>query len=204
MTSKSLTPDDLGTPAQLERRTRILRAAMTLASEGGFEQVQMRAVAEDAGVALGTLYRYFPSKLHLLVSLLAQQLGLARENFARVPVPGTTPTERVIHVLGRVTGSLHRDPHLTEALVRAYMFADASVAHELHDVVGHVAAMLTGAMRDPGSPDGAAAPPTADEIGICKVVGDVWFASLVRGVTGRATTAEVVGSTELAVRLLLG
>ena len=28
----------------------------------------MRAVAERADVALGTLYRYFPSKIHLLVS----------------------------------------------------------------------------------------------------------------------------------------
>ena len=37
----------------------------------------MRAVAERADVALGTLYRYFPSKIHLLVSALAGQFEQA-------------------------------------------------------------------------------------------------------------------------------
>src|SRR6266545_756723 len=68
-----LTDDELGSAAQRDRRKRILDATIALASKGGFEAVQMRAVAERADVALGTLYRYFPSKIHLLVS------GLARE-----------------------------------------------------------------------------------------------------------------------------
>ena len=50
---------------------------IALAAKGGFEQVQMRAVAERADVALGTLYRYFPSKIHLLVSVLAEQFEQA-------------------------------------------------------------------------------------------------------------------------------
>ena len=49
-----------------DRRRRILDATLTLASKGGYDAVQMRAVAEKAEVALGTLYRYFPSKIHLL------------------------------------------------------------------------------------------------------------------------------------------
>ena len=69
--------DEPATDAQRERRTRILDAAIALASRGGFEAVQMRAVAEDADVALGTLYRYFPSKIHLLVSALARELERA-------------------------------------------------------------------------------------------------------------------------------
>ncbi len=75
----SLTYEDLGSAAQRERRRRILDAAMALASKGGFEQMQMRAVAERADVALGTLYRYFPSKIHLLVSVLGQQFEQASQ-----------------------------------------------------------------------------------------------------------------------------
>jgi AcrR family transcriptional regulator len=40
----------------------------------------MRAVAENADVALGTLYRYFPSKIHLLVSGLAREFERRRRS----------------------------------------------------------------------------------------------------------------------------
>ena len=61
---------EFGSAAQRDRRKRILDATLALASKGGYDAVQMRTVAERADVALGTLYRYFPSKIHLLVSAL--------------------------------------------------------------------------------------------------------------------------------------
>ena len=61
-----LAESELGSEAQRERRKRILDATLAIASKGGYEAVQMRAVAERADVAVGTLYRYFPSKVHLL------------------------------------------------------------------------------------------------------------------------------------------
>jgi AcrR family transcriptional regulator len=197
----SLTYEDLGSAAQRERRKRILDAAIALASKGGFEQMQMRAVAERADVALGTLYRYFPSKIHLLVSALAQQLQQAREALDRKPIPGDTPADRVMYVLGRTTRSLQRDPNLTEALTRAFMFADASVANEIHVVGAQVTRMLRSAMKDPA--DTGSREPTEEEIAIAKVIGDVWLASLVQWVTGRATANDVSKSLDVAVRLLL-
>ena len=62
------TDAEQGSAAQRDRRRRILDATLALASKGGYDAVQMRTVAEQADVALGTLYRYFPSKIHLLVS----------------------------------------------------------------------------------------------------------------------------------------
>src|SRR3954453_15371567 len=81
-------PADLGSSAQRERRKRILDATLALASKGGYDAVQMPTVAERADVALGTLYRYFPSKIHLLVSALARELERVRERTERVPLPG--------------------------------------------------------------------------------------------------------------------
>jgi TetR/AcrR family transcriptional regulator, cholesterol catabolism regulator len=187
--------ENLGSPAQRDRRKRILEAAVALASKGGFEQMQMRAVAERADVALGTLYRYFPSKIHLLVSALGAQFEQVRETFERRPIPGDTPADRVMYVLGRTTRSLQRDPNLTEALTRAFMFADASVANEIHVVAQHVTRILMTAMRDPEA--SSTAEPTEEEIG------DVWFASLVQWVTGRASANDVSRSLDVAVRLLL-
>ena len=80
-----LAESELGSEAQRERRKRILDATMAIASKGGYEAVQMRAVADRADVAVGTLYRYFPSKVHLLVS------ALGRESAASMPRPTAPP-----------------------------------------------------------------------------------------------------------------
>lgn len=45
-----------------DNRRTILNAARELVAEGGFAAAQMTEVARKAGVATGTLYRYFPSK----------------------------------------------------------------------------------------------------------------------------------------------
>src|SRR3982751_6791851 len=109
----TLSFEDRSSPAQRERRRRILEAATTLAAKGGFEQVQMRAVAEHADVALGTLYRYFPSKIHLLVSALHREFERSEIALRDKPVDGDTTAERVINVLKRTTRGMQSDPKLT-------------------------------------------------------------------------------------------
>jgi AcrR family transcriptional regulator len=197
----SLTAEELGSAAQRDRRRRILDATVEIASRGGFDAVQMRAVAQDADVALGTLYRYFPSKIHLLVSALAGRFEGVQAALDSAPIPGDTPADRVIHVLKRVTRGMQGDPHLTEALTRAFMFADASVAAEIHVVGMQLTRMLTRAMQGPAYVEGAE--PTEEDIAIARVISDVWLSALVSWVTGRTGAAEVAEHIETAVRLLL-
>src|SRR5215813_589460 len=108
-TSGGPAESELGSAAQRERRKRIIDATLTLASKGGYDAVQMRAVAERADVALGTLYRYFPSKIHLLVSGLVREFERAKEKLDRRPIPGDTRDERMIYVLSLVTRNMQRD-----------------------------------------------------------------------------------------------
>jgi len=186
---------ELGSSAQRERRKRILDATLALASKGGYDAVQMREVAERADVALGTLYRYFPSKIHLLVSGLAREFEQTKERLDRRPIPGETPYERMLYVLGRVTRSMQREPLLTEAMTRAFMFADPSAAAEVNSVAALMEQILTDAMHE--------GEPTADERAIARVIGDVWLANLVAWVTRRASANDVANHIELAARLLL-
>ena len=51
-----------------------------------------------------------------------------------------------MHVLGVTTTALQKQPQLTEALTRAFMFADASVADEIHLVGIKLTAMITHAI----------------------------------------------------------
>jgi AcrR family transcriptional regulator len=46
-------------------RTRIAAAALDQVGEGGYASASMQAVASRAGVSVGTVYRYFPSKADL-------------------------------------------------------------------------------------------------------------------------------------------
>ncbi len=193
--TRSLTATDLGSAAQRERRKRILDATLALASKGGYEAVQMRAVADRADVALGTLYRYFPSKIHLLVSGLAREFERAEERLSRSPIPGDTPPDRVLHVLSLVTRSMQREPLLIEAMTRAFMFADPGAATEVNSVARLMESMLTRAMHD--------GEPTADERAIARIIGDVWLSNLVAWVTRRASADDVTAHLELAARLLL-
>src|SRR5579859_5329058 len=186
---------EIGSAAQRERRKRILDATLTLASKGGYEAVQMREVADRADVALGTLYRYFPSKIHLLVSALASEFERTNERLAKRPVPGDTPADRIIYVLHKVTRSMQREPLLTEAMTRAFMFADPSAAAEVNAVARLMEQMLTDAMHE--------GEPTADERAIARVIGDVWLSNLVAWVTRRASAGDVSRQLELAARLLL-
>ena len=54
-----------------DNRMRILAAARALVSEGGWPEAQVSHVAAAAGLATGTVYRYFPSKAHLCVEVLS-------------------------------------------------------------------------------------------------------------------------------------
>jgi AcrR family transcriptional regulator len=53
------------------RRDAIVAAASAIAAERGMTAVQIVPVAERAGIAAGTVYRYFPSKTDLLAELAA-------------------------------------------------------------------------------------------------------------------------------------
>src|SRR5690606_9907318 len=79
------------TRSQHQRRRRIVQAAAALASRGGVEAMQMRTVAERAGVALGTLYRYFPSKMELVVAVVSEELNLLEASIERRPPTSATP-----------------------------------------------------------------------------------------------------------------
>ena len=73
------------------RHAGILAAARAAASEGGMAAVQIVPVAQRAGIAAGTVYRYFPAKIDLVAALLAEiskrEIGALRHAAAAAPGP---------------------------------------------------------------------------------------------------------------------
>lgn len=181
-------------PAQRARYLRIIASARELADEGGYDAVQMRAVADRSGVALGTVYRYFPSKNHLLVVALVLDFEAAGRRFADVDVPGDTAPDRIMAVLRASVSALEDRPRLYDALVRATMFADASSAAEL-DRLGQVLTELFAR---------AAGIDTVTErvLNAVHIIADVWMSSLVMWAGGRESVDGVLAHMDSAVHLV--
>ncbi|GGV14932.1 TetR family transcriptional regulator [Streptomyces spectabilis] len=183
------------TERQEARRRRILHASAQLASRGGFDAVQMREVAEAAGVALGTLYRYFPSKVHLLVATMQDQLQQMHTTLRKRPPAGETPAERVAETLMRAFRALQREPHLADAMVRALTFADRSVSPEVDTVSRLTTAIVLDAMGLDGQP-------TAAQLSAVRVIEHTWHSALITWLSGRASIAQVKIDIEMVCRLI--
>ncbi len=76
---------------------RIVSAARELIAEGGYVAAQMSAVADRAGVAVGTVYRHFPSKSDLFAEVFreASQREVDAMRRAAAEHPGAPASERI-------------------------------------------------------------------------------------------------------------
>ncbi|MDA8045327.1 MAG: TetR/AcrR family transcriptional regulator [Actinomycetota bacterium] len=103
--------------AQRERRERIIEAGLALLRTHDHTQIQMKDVAGEAGVALGTVYRYFQSKDHLFAEVLAHWAARLQTNVARRPLKGTTNAERLTDVLHRSMRAFQSWPQLARVVM---------------------------------------------------------------------------------------
>lgn len=168
---------------------------MRMAGEGGYEAVQMRAVAEESGVALGTIYRYFSGKDELLIAGLAGWLRRSRRRIEAAGVPGDTPAERLIGLLEQSAARTQQRPMLMGALVTALGTTAASAAPYKLDVEHELRALVVTALGP--SPD-------IDAEGVARVIHHVWSSALFRWVGGLAPDGSLAQELTNAARLLVG
>lgn len=189
-----VTSADALTTSQAARRQRVLLAALQLGADGGYEAVQMRDVAATAEVALGTIYRYFPSKDALLAAAMVEWMEDLERRVTQKAPKGDTTTERVFDVLRRAVATMERQPKLSEAVITALTSDDrdaggASVATT--DVMQRV---MLRAFPDDVDP--------ATEAAIAKVLGHVWFSCLITWSNGVNDLVWVAEELETACHVL--
>ncbi|MHB1486005.1 MAG: TetR family transcriptional regulator [Acidimicrobiales bacterium] len=194
MTDTTDANHDTLTRSQAARRERVITAAMTLGAEGGYDAVQMRDVATSANVALGTIYRYFASKDHLLAATLVEWVRDLQLRLAQQPPKGETSADRVVEVVMRATRSLERKPKLTAALLTAVSSPDPAVSGCQLEVTRMMGELLAAPMYDIDARRRA---------GVVQVLSHVWFSTLLGWVNGWENVGKVGDELELATRLLL-
>jgi AcrR family transcriptional regulator len=92
-------------------KTAIMRAAVAVMGEVGYEAASVRDMASRAGVSVAALYYHFPSKADLLREFLdeAWEVSLARIE-RRLRLAGDDPFARLDSVVGTiVAGQIHDD-----------------------------------------------------------------------------------------------
>ena len=194
MDSDGTPPASTLTPSQAARRDRVIRAALELAAEGGYDVVQMRDVAARAQVALGTIYRYFPSKDALLLAVMVQWLGDLEQRVMRRPPAGTDTVDRVMDVLGRALRSMDRQPKLTAAVISAMTVGDPASVAAIGDVTEAMARIMRSAFPEDVDPTLEAA--------AAKVLGHVWWSATIAWANGMGDIDWVAGELREAAVLI--
>jgi|SoiMethySBSTD1v2_1073268.scaffolds.fasta_scaffold01893_13 TetR/AcrR family transcriptional regulator, cholesterol catabolism regulator len=182
------------TKSQAARRERVVRAALELGADGGYDAVQMRDVAARAEVALGTIYRYFPSKDALLLAVMVHWLGDLEQRVSTHPPTGDTTGERIMDVLSRALGAMDRDPRLTTAVIGAMTAGDPASVDAINEVTQAMARIMLSAFPDDVDP--------ALEASTAKMLGHVWWSATISWANGMGDIDWVAAELREATDLL--
>ncbi len=172
----------------------MITAALELAAEGGYEGVQMRDVASRADVALGTVYRYFTSKDHLLAASMTQLLVGLEKSATKVPAAGATGLERVLDLLRRITDAMAADRNISSALVAGLVTGGREVALCQQQMHATFEAVLVTAFEPDFPPD--------DRRRMIRALEHVWFSALIGWNNGWTSFEQAVRDLENAAAML--
>jgi TetR/AcrR family transcriptional regulator, cholesterol catabolism regulator len=188
--------------AMEDKRTRILETAIELAEKGGFDNVRLRDVAAQADVALGTLYKRFPSKESILLAALELEAEKLEKKLSKAPIEGDTSLDRVISFFDLMSRQLFRKPNLGRAVLRALTSGDETLTGDVASFHQRVTNMIVAAMR--GSLITSIVPePSNEELMVAVIMQQQWFAALVGWMGGLITRAMVSDQLQLTLTLVL-
>jgi len=94
----------------VEKRDAVMQAALEMVGEHGFHGSPMAQIAERAGVAAGTIYRFFDSKDTLIKEIKASLDGQILAAVSEGYPDGKAVRERFLHIERRVIGYFIASP----------------------------------------------------------------------------------------------
>ncbi len=179
---------------QKERYRRILTAAAEGGARHGLERVQMQDVAKEAGVAIATLYRYFPSKTHMFIGVLRSQVDQLDRQLVR-PRPGLDPVTAVSGLLLAASHQLFQQPRLAVAMLQSN-----NAAH--HDDL-HGAARIEVRFRELILAAAGIEDPTEEHEQLVRLIEQCWYGVLMSTLNGHTSQEESRRDIRAACELLL-
>jgi AcrR family transcriptional regulator len=119
------------TPRQRDRRDRLIEAALHLLETDDYERIQVKDVADQAGVSLGTLYNYFSSKERLFAEVLVRWANSFPVNIRNRPLGTAPPGGRLKEAVHRALRAFERRPQMARLVNVLEMSTDPMAAEML-------------------------------------------------------------------------
>jgi AcrR family transcriptional regulator len=131
-----------------ERRTQILAAARKVFSARGYHAASVSDILEEARVARGTFYLYFPSKRAIFEDLLEQMFSQITGAVRRIQTDAEqSPLEQMFGIAWRIIDVLMTNRELTIILLREAVGLDADFDQKLTAFYQRLATIIEGALH---------------------------------------------------------
>jgi AcrR family transcriptional regulator len=177
------------TEDQQARRAAILNAAARLGRARPIDRIAAQEIAAEAGVALRTLYRYYPSKYHVFAAVLTARIAEP----AAPSQPAADPATAVADLMASACRNMLRHRHLAHAMITSTQAVRARFGaaddYAVRDLI-----LTTAGVEDP----------SADQVRVARLVEQVTFGVLTWTVGGELDTEQAVADVRLACHSLIG
>ena len=100
-----------------DRRRAILDAAVRVFARQGFHACRVSDIADEAGVAYGLLYHYFPSKDEVLNTLFLERWGVMLEMIREVDREPKPVREKLGAIASFIVDSYRHDPDMMKVII---------------------------------------------------------------------------------------
>ncbi|RRO14309.1 TetR/AcrR family transcriptional regulator [Saccharopolyspora rhizosphaerae] len=155
-------PDEAARAVRAERRTRqLLDAAARLMDRDGFHGVSMQALAAEASVSVGLIYRYFGGKDDLLLAVIVDVLGSFATRVPRSVAAVEDPVDRLAASFRAYCEVIDEHRHAAVLTYRESRTLSAAGRDKIKDLEVQTSEPLREAIRD-GMRAGAFVPVDVD------------------------------------------
>lgn len=125
-----------------ETKDRICSAAVEVISKSGFFNTRMQDIADEAGLAVGTIYNYFSSKDEVLSYIFESEMKKRMEFMSELKEQDLSIKEFLSKFLKQHFSVLIKNPHLGRVLVREKDFSKGEKSGEIKKHMNSMIKML--------------------------------------------------------------
>ena len=105
-----------------ETRALILDSARTIFSRNGFEDAKTRDMAHHAGIGIGTIFNYFPTKRTLLLASFLDDINRVKVHALKKLLSDTPIKEKLLYLAKSFYEYYAQNPALSRTLIKESMF----------------------------------------------------------------------------------